>query len=100
MKAQEIVVTKEATKKEYPMGDVPGTGTLLNVTCNPGVAFNPDWLAGIRVNQSGVERRTSTLKNRRSLKKDWQAAWLLKAVSCIDLTSLSGEDTPGRIRRL
>lgn len=67
---------------------------------NPGVPFNQDWLSDIRVNQSAIERRCVTLKNRRSLKKDWQAAWLLKAISCIDLTTLSGEDTPGRVRRL
>lgn len=67
---------------------------------NPGIDFNPDWVSEIKINQSGVERRAGTLKNRRSLKKEWQAAWLLKAISCIDLTSLSGEDTPGRIKRL
>jgi len=69
-------------------------------TFNPGTDFNPGWISEIKINQSGVERRAGTLKNRRSLKKEWQAAWLLKAISCIDLTSLSGEDTPGRIKRL
>jgi deoxyribose-phosphate aldolase len=54
----------------------------------------------VRVNRSAVERRAATLGTRRSVKKHWQAAWLLKAVSCIDLTTLSGDDTPGRIRRL
>jgi len=52
------------------------------------------------VNRSAVERRAATLGTRRSIKKDWQAAWLLKALSCIDLTTLSGDDTPGRVRRL
>jgi deoxyribose-phosphate aldolase len=47
-----------------------------------------------------VERRAATLGTRRSVKKDWQAAWLLKAVSCMDLTTLAGDDTPGRVRRL
>ncbi len=96
MKAQALASEDSAG----PVKKSPQTATLLNITSNPGTAFNPDWLADIRVNQSGIERRTSTLKNRRSLKKEWQAAWLLKAISCIDLTSLSGEDTPGRIRRL
>ncbi len=100
MKAQEIATAKTAPQAALPRNTITDTATLLNVTSNPRTEFNPDWLADIRVNQSGVERRASTLKNRRSLKKDWQAAWLLKAVSCIDLTSLSGEDTPGRIKRL
>jgi deoxyribose-phosphate aldolase len=59
-----------------------------------------DWVVGARVNRSAVERRTSTLTGRRSIKKDWQAAWLLRAITCIDLTTLSGDDTPGRVRRL
>jgi deoxyribose-phosphate aldolase len=67
---------------------------------NPGTDLNLEWVTDIRVNQSAVERRCATLKTRRSLKKDWQAAWLLKAVSCIDLTTLSGDDTEGRVRRL
>lgn len=57
-------------------------------------------LKGIRVNRSAVERRTATMTQRRSIKKDWQAAWLLKAVSCIDLTTLAGDDTPGNVARL
>jgi deoxyribose-phosphate aldolase len=59
-----------------------------------------DWIRRVRVNRSAVERRAASLGGRRSVKKDWQAAWLLKAVSCIDLTTLSGDDTPGRVRRL
>ena len=67
---------------------------------NPGVAFNADRLVDIRVNRSAVERRIAALAARRSLQKNWQAAWLLKAISCIDLTTLSGQDTPGKVRRL
>ncbi len=67
---------------------------------NPGIPFQAAWLDDIHVNLSAVKRRAATLISRRSLKKDWQAAWLLKAVSCIDLTTLSGQDTPGRVRRL
>jgi deoxyribose-phosphate aldolase len=59
-----------------------------------------DWIRGIRVNRSAVERRGATMGTRRSVKKEWQAAWLLKAVSCMDLTTLAGDDTPGRVRRL
>jgi deoxyribose-phosphate aldolase len=67
---------------------------------NPGTGLDLDWVASLRVNKSAVERRTSTLAGRRTVKKDYQAAWLLKAVSCIDLTTLAGDDTPGRVRRL
>ena len=62
--------------------------------------FEPDWLSGIRVNLSAVERRCSTLMGRRTVKKEWQVAWMLKAISCIDLTTLSGDDTEGRVKRL
>lgn len=67
---------------------------------NPGTDLNIDWLEGLNVNLSAVERRTSTLLGRRTVKKEWQAAWLLKAVACMDLTTLSGDDTPGRVKRL
>ena len=67
---------------------------------NTGTDFHVGWLDGIRVNKSAVERRTSTLGGRRAVKKDAQIAFMLKAVSCIDLTTLAGDDTPGRVRRL
>lgn len=67
---------------------------------NPGVPYIPDWLADIRVNRRAVERRIASLAARRTLKDSWQTAWLLKAISCIDLTTLSGQDTPGKVRRL
>jgi hypothetical protein len=67
---------------------------------NPGCAFDADWVASVRVNRSAVERRADTLTKRRTVKKDWQAAWLLRAVQTIDLTTLSGDDTPGTVRRL
>lgn len=63
-------------------------------------AFEPDWLTDIRVNLSAVERRCATMNTRRSVKKDFQIAWMLKAIACIDLTTLAGDDTPGRVRRL
>jgi deoxyribose-phosphate aldolase len=59
-----------------------------------------EWIRNIRVNRSAVERRGATMGTRRSVKKEWQAAWLLKAISCMDLTTLAGDDTPGRVRRL
>jgi deoxyribose-phosphate aldolase len=67
---------------------------------NPGTPLDLDWVSGAHVNKSAVERRTSTLTKRRTVKKDWQAAWLLRAITCIDLTTLAGDDTPGRVKRL
>ena len=67
---------------------------------NPGTELDLDWVARARANRSAIERRAASLPGRRSVKKDYQAAWLLKAISCIDLTSLSGDDTEGRVRRL
>lgn len=67
---------------------------------NPGAPLDLDLIREVRVNRSAVERRTATLPRRRSVKRDWQAAWLLRAVACMDLTTLSGDDTPGRVRRL
>ncbi|MFO7893070.1 MAG: deoxyribose-phosphate aldolase [Longimicrobiales bacterium] len=67
---------------------------------NPGSDLDLEWVRKTRVNRSAVERRAATLTQRRSVKKQWQAAWLLRAVQCIDLTTLSGDDTPGNVRRL
>ena len=67
---------------------------------NKGLALNLDWIDSVQMNRSAIERRCSTMTKRRSIKKDWQAAWLLKSLSCIDLTTLSSDDTPERVRRL
>ncbi|MBL4617501.1 MAG: deoxyribose-phosphate aldolase [Robiginitomaculum sp.] len=67
---------------------------------NSKMTFDPSWVDEIRINLSAVERRIASHGARRSVKKQWQIAWLLKAVSVIDLTTLSGDDTPGRVRRL
>ena len=67
---------------------------------NPGVALEPAWFESVAVNASAVERRTASLSGRRSVKKDHQAAWLVRALTCLDLTTLAGDDTPGRVRRL
>jgi len=65
-----------------------------------GIPLNLDWIDAVRVNTSAVERRAQTLVTRRTVKKEWQAAWLLRAISCIDLTTLAGDDTPGTVERL
>jgi deoxyribose-phosphate aldolase len=69
-------------------------------TRNNGIPLELGWLKQVQVNKSATERRTATLTARRTVKKQWQAAWLLKALSCIDLTTLAGDDTPGKVRRL
>jgi deoxyribose-phosphate aldolase len=67
---------------------------------NRGIGLNLDWVEEVRVNTSAVERRAQTLITRRTVKKEWQAAWLLRAITCMDLTTLSGDDTNERVRRL
>lgn len=67
---------------------------------NEGRALELDWVDEIRLNLSAAERRVATLPGRRTVKNDAQAGWLLKAVTCIDLTTLNGDDTAGRVRRL
>ena len=69
-------------------------------TRNPGMPLELEWVQNVQINRSAAERRAATLGARRSVKREWQAAWLLKAVTCIDLTTLSGDDTPGRVVRL
>src|SRR5467141_126806 len=67
---------------------------------NRGIPLNLDWVNAVRVNTSAVERRAQSLGTRRTVKKEWQAAWLLSAITCMDLTTLSGDDTDERVRRL
>ena len=67
---------------------------------NTGIPLNLDWVREVRVNTSAVERRAQSQVARRTVKKEWQAAWLLRAIACMDLTTLSGDDTEERVRRL
>ena len=67
---------------------------------NPGLDFEAELFGSLRINRSAVERRAATVGTRRSVKKNHQAAWLLRAISLIDLTTLAGDDTPGKVRRL
>tara|TARA_R110002073_G_scaffold242529_2_gene404564 strand:+ start:9857 stop:10840 length:984 start_codon:yes stop_codon:yes gene_type:complete len=67
---------------------------------NEGIPFDANVFKDININRSAVERRAATLSGRRSVKKQWQAAWLLKALSCIDLTTLAGDDTKSNVHRL
>ncbi|MEM6825782.1 MAG: deoxyribose-phosphate aldolase, partial [Pseudomonadota bacterium] len=67
---------------------------------NAGIPLDLDWVRRIQANTSAIERRAATIGTRRSVKKAWQAAWLLRAVTLIDLTTLAGDDTEGRVLRL
>jgi deoxyribose-phosphate aldolase len=67
---------------------------------NHGIPLNLDAVRSVHVNRSAVERRATTIPTRRTVKKEWQAAWLLRAITLIDLTTLAGDDTPGNVRRL
>lgn len=67
---------------------------------NAGTEFLPAMFENMAVNLSATERRVATLTTRRTVKKAWQAAWLIRAIECIDLTTLAGDDTPGKVERL
>jgi deoxyribose-phosphate aldolase len=85
---------------------VPGAGSPIAtlggrpLLSNRGIPLNLEWVRQVRVNTSAVERRAQSHVARRTVKKEWQAAWLLRAISCMDLTTLSGDDTEERVRRL
>ncbi len=91
--------------REYLPGGASEPGEIArlggrSLQRNTGIALNLDWVAEVRVNTSAVERRAQTHVARRTVKKEWQAAWLLRAITCMDLTTLSGDDTEERVRRL
>lgn len=85
-----------ASVSEAPLAALAGQSLLPN----RGIPLDLVWLEHVRVNTSAVERRTQTHIARRTVKKEWQAAWLLRAITCMDLTTLSGDDTDERVRRL
>ena len=80
--------------------DASPHGLSNSVPRNPGTALKTEWFDSAQVNTSAAERRAATLTTRRSVKKEYQAAWLVKALQCIDLTTLAGDDTAGRVHRL
>jgi deoxyribose-phosphate aldolase len=90
-------------KAERLVGDAQAPIATLSghpLLSNRGITLNLDWVKQVRVNTSAVERRAQTHVARRTVKKEWQAAWHLRAISCMDLTTLSGDDTDERVRRL
>ena len=98
------VLTRD-TSLGLPVHSAARSGAIANLAGQPlqpnrGTSLNLDWIESVRVNTSAVERRAATLVTRRTVKKEWQVAWLLRAITCIDLTTLSGDDTDERVRRL
>src|ERR1700742_3583464 len=92
-----------ATHTEAAHASSPSLPVTLHgreLTPNVRIPLNLDWVEEIRVNTSAVERRASTIGTRRSVKKDWQAAWLLRSIACMDLTTLSSDDSAERVKRL
>jgi deoxyribose-phosphate aldolase len=82
------------------LSQIEASGAANAVVRNPGMPLKPEWFEAAQVNTSAAERRAATLTTRRSVKKEYQAAWLVKALQCIDLTTLAGDDTAGRVHRL
>src|SRR5438552_3656836 len=75
-------------------------GVVTHPDRNPGVPLDLDLIRALHVNRSAVERRAATIATRRTVKQEWQAAWLLRAITCMDLTTLQGDDTPTNVLRL
>src|SRR5579864_8146463 len=88
--------TAQGTHAGGPIATLGGKPLLSN----RGIPLNLDWVKQVRVNTSAVERRAQSHVMRRTVKKEWQVAWLLRAISCMDLTTLSGDDTDESVRRL
>src|SRR6202049_2543547 len=95
---------KHMTTTKRRSGTGPETtlqpGAIEHPQRNPGMPLDMDWVSRVHINRSAVERRAATMNTRRTVKKEWQAAWLLRAITCIDLTTLAGDDTPGTVLRL
>jgi deoxyribose-phosphate aldolase len=92
----ENAITSSELHASNAIATLAGRALLPNI----GIPLDLNWLQEVRVNTSAVERRVQTQVARRTVKKEWQAAWLLRAISCMDLTTLSGDDTDERVRRL
>ncbi len=94
------VVVPEPRPDPAPVQQIQPRTEQEHAARNPGMPLDLGWVREVRVDRSAVERRATTLPTRRTVKKDWQAAWLLRAITVMDLTALAGDDTPGSIVRL
>lgn len=95
-----MTTTRKRTEVEPETNSLPTLAPATHAARNPGMPLDMDWVRAVRVNRSAVERRAATIPTRRTVKKEWQAAWLLRAITCLDLTTLQGDDTPGNVLRL
>src|SRR5690606_26615214 len=94
------IPSKSAGASVHPL-PVAAANSSPEITRNPGMALDLAWLEEMRhVNRSALERRAATITKRRSIKGDNQAAWLLRAITLMDLTTLNTNDTDERVRRL
>jgi deoxyribose-phosphate aldolase len=102
MALQPVTSTGNGGRPIEPAVAPPILVTLHGRTLEPNrrIPLNLDWVDEVRVNTSAVDRRAATQVARRTVKKENQAAWLLRAIACMDLTTLSGDDTADRVRRL
>ncbi|MWD29840.1 deoxyribose-phosphate aldolase [Aquicoccus sp. SCR17] len=95
------MTTQSSSPAPFPrVADTASAPSAHGEARNPGMPLDLGWVRRVQANTSAIERRAATLPGRRSVKKEWQAAWLCRAISCIDLTTLSGDDTAERVRRL
>jgi len=92
-----MTTTKRRTGPENVEAQFIAPAAAPHLVRNPGIPLDLDWVREVHINRSAVERRAATLTTRRTVKKEWQAAWLLRAITCIDLTTLAGDDTPGNV---
>lgn len=102
-KPHNSVTLSDLTNRKFPMQTMDANTTTLPQVQEPrndGIPLDLSWVKAVQANTSAIERRAATLPGRRSVKKDFQAAWLCKAISLMDLTTLSGDDSEGRVRRL
>ena len=90
----------DALSREAQSLNTIATLAARSLLSNSGIPLDLNWIQEVRVNTSAVERRAQSQVARRTVKKEWQAAWLLRAITCMDLTTLSGDDTDERVRRL
>jgi deoxyribose-phosphate aldolase len=99
-RGKHMTTTRRRTASQNVEAQFITPDTAPHLVRNPGMPLDLDWVREGHVNRSAVERRAATLTTRRTVKKEWQAAWLLRAITCIDLTTLAGDDTPGNVLRL
>ncbi len=95
-----MTTTKRRTSTEPQSETIQQPAAIAHRERNPGMPLDMEWVSRVHINRSAVERRAATMSTRRTVKKEWQAAWLLRAITCIDLTTLAGDDTPGNVLRL